>query len=73
MAAKAAKIEKERGERAPRFDPADPSRRARDSDGLAEGLDRRREARVRVLLGRAFDAVGQATKAEKQKAENGSR
>ena len=66
MAAKAAKIEKERGERAPRFDPADPSRRARDSDGLAEGLDRRREARVRVLLGRAFDAVGQATKAEKQ-------
>ena len=34
--------------------------------GALKGLDRRREARVRVLLGQALGAVGQAEKAEKQ-------
>ena len=35
-------------------------------DHASTGLDRRREARVRVLLGQALGAVGQAEKAEKQ-------
>jgi tetratricopeptide (TPR) repeat protein len=37
-----------------------------DVDRAMTGLDRRREARVRVLLGQALGAVGQAEKAEKQ-------
>ena len=39
---------------------------AEDVDHAITGLDRRREARVRVLLGQALGAVGQAEKAEKQ-------
>ena len=64
MAAKSTKIEKRRSKRALRG-AADASKRVEDSDGLAGGLNRRREARVRVLLGQAFDVVGQAAKAEK--------
>lgn len=39
---------------------------ANDSERLVGGLDRRREARVRVLLGQALRAVNDLEKAEKQ-------
>ena len=79
MAAKSAKIEKARSVSVD-DERSDLSRKkkektrdadaihasANDSERLVGGLDRRREARVRVLLGQALRAVNDLEKAEKQ-------
>ena len=70
MAAKSAKIEKARfGEKVDdeRKDEDDDTSKTHDSERRSVGgLDRRREARVRVLLGQALCAVDELKKAEKQ-------
>ena len=79
LAAAAAKIERRLSEKTAKTAKAEnknPSAKgthpfAEDAEGSRDhagmtGLDRRREARVRVLLGQALGAVGQAEKAEKQ-------
>jgi tetratricopeptide (TPR) repeat protein len=70
MAAKSAKIEKARfGEKVDDFSRKDEEKdtsKTHDSERRSVGgLDRRREARVRVLLGQALCAVAELKKAEK--------